>query len=246
MIYLAHTAHWQFLGLIVGVLAWIFTMAAVGINEWRLWYTDDVSLITSGEAWVGIWRACFYSHAFPRTEFCQSFSISDTFVPLEILVAQVLMMLAMISGLAGNITAAVAMRLAYFTVEDRGNIRVVFFLAGALYVITAVVSLVPLMWNMSSVLNNSTIDFPPEFHLPAAPVRQRVGSAIGVGIFSSILMLLSGMLFFCYRYVWRDPKKAMDPLHGPWTETTLEHKSDFSKVNSQGVDNLGFHSEEIS
>ncbi|KAM6921157.1 claudin-34 [Xenentodon cancila] len=247
MLYLAHTAHWQLLGLISGVLAWILTMTAVGINEWRLWHVDDVTIITSGEAWVGIWRACFYSHTFPGTENCQRISISDTFAPVEIPVAQVLMMLAVICGLAGNISGAVAMRMAYFSVEDRRNMKMVFVLAGVLYLLTATISLVPLMWNMNSVLKNSTIDFPPEFHLPAAPVRQRVGIAIGVGILASIMMLISGIVFLCYQYVWKDPEKNSDPLHGPWTSTTLsQNTSELSKGASQGMDNPAFLTEEIS
>ncbi|KAM4574335.1 claudin-34 isoform 1-T3 [Fundulus diaphanus] len=245
MIYLAHTAHLQFLGLVIGVLAWLFILTTIGINEWRLWYVDDVSVITSGVAWVGIWRACFYSHVLPETENCQSISISDIFLPPEIPLAQVLMMLAVISGLLGNIGAAVAMRMAYFSVEDRRNMRMGFVLAGALYLVTAVFSLVPLLWNMSSVLKNSTIDFPPEFNLPAAPVRQSVGVAIGIGIFSSILMVVSGAIFLCYRYSLQSQEQTPDPLNGPWTVTTLQ-KSELPNGDSRGMDNQGFHSEEIS
>uniref|UniRef100_A0A3Q3ARK0 Claudin 34 n=2 Tax=Kryptolebias marmoratus TaxID=37003 RepID=A0A3Q3ARK0_KRYMA len=198
MIYLAHTAHWQFVGLIAGVLAWILTMTTAGNNEWRLWHVADLSVITSGEAWVGIWRACFYSHVLPGAENCRSLRISDPFVPVEIPAAQVLMVVAVISGLVGNICAAVAMRMAYFSVEDRRNIRMVFVTAAVLYLLTAMFLLVPLVWNVTSVLNNRTIAFPLEFHLPAAPVSQRVGSAIGMGLFASILMLISGVLFLCY------------------------------------------------
>ncbi|XP_040896779.1 claudin-34 [Toxotes jaculatrix] len=251
MIYLAHTAHRQFLGLVVGFLGWIATMTTAGLNEWRLWQVADESVITSGVAWVGIWRACFYSHALPEIENCQSISVSDSFVPVEIPVAQVLMVLAVFCGLAGNVSAAVAMRMVYFSVEDRRNIRLVFVLAGTLYLLTGMFSLVPLAWNMNSVLKNSTIDFPPEFYLPVAPVRQQVGSAIGVGIFASILMFLSGLLFLSYQYVWHTlrseaPRDTGDSLHGPWAETTMAHKSEVPNGVNQGRDNPAFHSEEVS
>ncbi|KAF6715023.1 Claudin-34 [Oryzias melastigma] len=242
--YLTHTAHWQFLGLLTGVVAWILTMATAGLNEWRLWYVNDVSVINSGVAWVGIWRACFYSHVLPSTETCQSLSFSDSFLPAEIPAAQVLMILAVIFGLAGNISAAVAMRLAYFSVEEQGKIPAVFVLAGALYLLTATTSMVPLMWNMSSVLRNGTIEFPHDSYLPAAPARQSVGAAIGVGIIASVMMLLSGMLFLCYRYAWRAPEKTTDPLNGPWTLTTLPHGPESSKAASRGEDNPTFHTEE--
>ncbi|XP_061593053.1 claudin-34 [Cololabis saira] len=246
MLYLANTAHWQFLGLIVGALAWILTTAAVGIDEWRVWYIDDVTIITSGEAWVGIWKACFLSHAFPMTENCWSIGFSDPFAPVEIRLAQVLMMLAVICGLAGNISGALAMRMVYFSVEHRSNMRMLFVLAGALYVLTATFSLVPLTWNMNSVLKNCTIDFPPEFHLPPAPVRQRVGIGIVVGILASIMMLISGMLFLCYRYVWTDPEQTREPLHSPWTETTLTQNTELSEGVIQGMHNPAFLTEAIS
>lgn len=239
MMYLAHTAHRQFLGLVLGFLAWIFIMITAGLNEWRLWQVDDVSVITSGVAWVGIWRACFYSQVLPQVENCQSISISAPYAPAEIPVAQVLMMLAVISGLAANICGAVAMRLAYFSVKNRRNMRLVFALAGMLYLLTGGMCLVPLLWNMSSVLKNNTIDFPPDFKLPSTPVRQHIGSAIGVGIFASVLILFSGLLFLCYRYAWKslrseEPRDSGEPVPRPHTMTSPPDPE------NHGRDNLAY------
>ncbi|XP_034533517.1 claudin-34 [Notolabrus celidotus] len=248
MIYLSHTAHCQFLGLIFGVLAWIFILTTTGLNDWRMWTVDDRSVITSGVAWVGIWKACFFTHTLPEFETCQSISISDSFIPAEILAAQVLMVLAVISGFAGNICAALAMRKAYFSLEDRRNMKQLFLLAGTLYLLTGGLCLVPLVLNMISVFNNSTIDFPPELYLPAAPVEQRVGTAIGVGILGSIMMLLSGLLFLCYRYAWQTLSSEAPTnnrgTHGTRTETT--HRSEGQKGDKQGRDNPAFHREEMS
>ncbi|XP_029001702.1 claudin-34 [Betta splendens] len=249
MIYLADTAHWQFLGLVVGFLSWILTMITAGLNEWRLWRVADVSVVTSGVAWVGIWRACFYSHVLPSVETCRRIGLSDAFAPVEIPAAQVLVMLAVVCGLAGNVSAAVAVRMVYFSLDDRRSIRVVFLSAGTLYFLTAMLLLVPLVWNMNSVLNNSTIDFPPDFYLPAAPVSQQVGSAIGLGMVASILMLISSLLFLCYRFAWRNPSSEAprdtgDPLNGPWQVTTLKRKADLPNGSKQGQDNPAFHTEE--
>ncbi|XP_037325583.2 claudin-34 [Pungitius pungitius] len=233
MRYLAHTAHWQFLGLIAGLLAWILLMAATGLNEWRLWRVDDVSVVTSGVAWVGIWRACFYSHALPEAETCRAIGLS--FAPAEVAAAQVLMVVSLTCGLAGNVGAAVAMRLVYFSVEGRGNVRPAFVLAGTAYLLAGTTCSVPLAWNARSVLNNCSIEFPPEFQLPAAPAAQRVGSAVGVGAVAAVLMLASGLLFLCHRYARKGPsaeapKDAGDPR----------------APGRQGRDNAAFHMEEVS
>lgn len=245
MLHLAHTAHLQFLGLITGFLAWILIMATAGLNEWRLWHVEDESVITSGVAWVGIWRACFYSQVLPKTENCWSISITDSFAPAEIPVAQVLMMLAVICGLAANIIAALAVRLVYFSVEDRKHIRLVFVMAGTLYLLTGTSCLVPLAWNMTSVLKNNTIDFPPEFHLPSAPTSQRVGTAIGVGLLASIMILISALLFLCYRYSWKTLSSEA-PIHTKVPLHRLSPEMTQANPKSPGMDNPSFYCEEAS
>ncbi|XP_077391114.1 claudin-34 [Festucalex cinctus] len=236
MLFLAHTAHWQFFGLLTGCLAWILTMAATGMDGWRLWHVhaDNLtSVITSGVAWVGIWRACFHSHALPKMENCQSVTVSDSFVPAEIRAAQVLMVLAMLTGLAGNAAAVQAVRRVYFSLERRGGLRAAFVLAGGLYLLTAALVLTPLGWNTSAVVNNASIPFPPRFRLPAAPASQRVGTAVGVGFVAAVLMLVSGLLFLAHRHVWR----TLGPeLHG-WG---------MAEEDRQGRDNPAFHAGQVS
>nr|XP_057929658.1 claudin-34 [Doryrhamphus excisus] len=246
MIFLAHTAHWQFLGLLVGCLAWILTLATAGINEWRLWHVDDLSVVTSGVAWVGIWRACFNSHVLARAESCQSVGFSEAFVPAEVKAAQVMMVLAMVCGLAANVGGGLALRLVYFSLEERRKVRLLFLLAGSLYVLTGALTSVPVVWNMTSVLNNATIPFPPRFHLPAAPASQRVGVAIGVGLFASILMLISGMLFLCYRHVWRTLTPPGHPLSRPWTSSGHAEGSGRAKEDIRGRHNPSFHADHVS
>uniref|UniRef100_A0A3B4D7P4 Claudin-34 n=1 Tax=Pygocentrus nattereri TaxID=42514 RepID=A0A3B4D7P4_PYGNA len=198
MAFTAKKAHWQFLGLVLAVLGLMLTAGTSGVNNWRLWYVDDLSVISSGVAWVGIWRACFYSHVLDTFEFCQSISITDSFIPPEIVAAQVLCTTAIPIGIAGNLIAGYAVRHVYFNV-NRGHIRWAFVLAGALHLLTATCSLVPVFWNMNSVLKNRTIDFPPEFHFPPAPYKQELGMGFIIGICSSVLLIVSGLLFLSYR-----------------------------------------------
>lgn len=245
MLYIAHTAHWQFLALIFGFLSWIITMATVGLNDWRIWFVNNTTIINSGVAWIGVWRACFYSHVMSEIEFCQSLSISDSFVPIEIKLAQVLMMLAVIIGLIANMTGACAMRIAYFSMENRNKIRLAFLLAGTLYLLAGFCSLLSLAWNMNSVLNDQTIAFPPEYQFPTAPVKQTVGNAIGVGLFATALMLLSGLAFLCYRYAWKKLKNVPPKnSSSPWTQPSPGSSS--GQQPNNGKNNPAFHMEEVS
>ncbi|XP_016406602.1 claudin-34 [Sinocyclocheilus rhinocerous] len=204
MAYLAQSVHRQFAGLVLGFVGWIMTASVSGVNDWRIWYVDNQTVITGGLAWVGVWRVCFNSHVLDSAEICKSISLTDSFTPPEIAAAQVLCMVAVGMGVIANLVAGHAVRNAIFGV-DSGHVRLTFVMAGSLYWLTAVCSLVPVFWNMNSVLANLTIDFPPDFYLPSAPVKQEVGPGIGIGIGSACMLIVSGLLLLCYRY----PKTKM-------------------------------------
>ncbi|KAK3574093.1 hypothetical protein QTP86_002859 [Hemibagrus guttatus] len=240
MSYLAHTAHWQFFGLVLAVLGLILTIATSGMDDWRVWYVNDVSVITSGMAWVGIWRACFYSNVLDAAEFCRRISITDSFIPQEIAAAQVLCMTAIPVGIAANLIAGYAIRLAYFNI-DGGHIRLFFSSAGALYFLTATCSLIPVFWNMNSVHKNHTIDFPPEFLLPPAPYKQELGLGITTGIGSSVLLIISGLLFLSYRQP-RKPRKHK--AEGTGDNTDLRTGGLDTENGREGTDNPAFKTEE--
>lgn len=199
MAYLAHSAHFQFVGLVLGFVGWIITACISGVNDWRIWYVDDKSTITGGLAWVGVWRACFNSHVLGSSEFCKSISLTDSFTPPEIAAAQILCMTAIGVGVVANLLAGYAVRNAYFGFDD-GHVRLAFVVAGSLYWLTAACSLVPVLWNMSSVLANLTIDFPSDFYLPPAPLKQEIGPGIGFGIGSSVMLIISGLLLLCFKH----------------------------------------------
>ncbi|XP_030647721.1 claudin-34 [Chanos chanos] len=247
-------AHWQLVGWVFGILGLVFTFVTPGVNQWRVWHVEDRSVITSGLAWVGIWRACFYSHVTSSAESCRAFSIADSFVPVEIAVAQVLTMIAIFIGIAANITAGYALRFIYFGVDKGriGHIKLAFSLAGFLYLLTATFSIVPLFWNMSSVLTNSSIAFPPEYYLPHAPAKQEVGAGIGIGIGASILLIISGLLFLSDRYPINTKNARTDTvgkeqgyLDDPGTGTALDIIAEAGEDEKYGgIDNPAFQASE--
>lgn len=241
MAYLAHTAHLQFLGLVVGVLGWILILCSSGINEWRLWYVSDTSVITSGVAWVGLWRACFYSHIMNTAEFCQALVITDSFLPPEIVASQVLVMMAVAVGLIGNITAGYGMRKIYFGLGKPRSINLTFLSAGSLYLLTATCSFVPLFLNTAAVLNNHTIAFPPEYDFPPAPSSQGIGSGIGVGIGASCMVTFSGLLFLAYRY----PKNITEP-NAEVSQEGNGHLVNTKPRSSVGLRSIAEDREEVS
>lgn len=203
MPYLAHTAHAQFVGFWVGAVGWILTIVAIGLVEWRVWEVSDLSVISSGLAWVGIWRVCFYTRVLVSSEYtvmyCQRIQLTGTYTPNEIATGQVLMLLAFILGFFGNSSVIYGLRNIYFGLDKTRSITLAFTFGGGLLLLAGVTSFIPLFWNLNAVVNNQTINFPPNFNMPPAPDGQYVGPGIAVGIFASVLVVLSGIVFLSYK-----------------------------------------------
>ncbi|XP_055764269.1 claudin-34-like [Salvelinus fontinalis] len=257
MTYLVHTAHPQFVSLWLSAVGWVLTAVTLGLIQWRVWHVSDLTFITSGEAWVGIWRVCFYSHTLVtsgfRVMYCQSMALSDSFTPPEVATAQVITLIGLVVGFCGNAAAVYAFRSVYFGLEKQTPIRCAFAVAGTLCLLSAVCFLIPLLWNLNSVVTNQTIAFPSNFHMPPAPVTQNPGAGIGVGIIGSFMIIVSGVIFILYRFpVKMGPRvepSCPEARHfdgssvGTLSPGSVGHSRD-NPSNSQARDNPAFHFDE--
>ncbi|XP_062869457.1 claudin-34-like [Trichomycterus rosablanca] len=249
MPYLAHTAHAQFVGFWVGAIGWILTIVSIGLVQWRIWEVTDISVITSGQAWVGIWRVCFFTHVLQTSElqimYCQKMQLTDPFIPSEIAAAQALMLLAFILGFFGNSSIIYGLRNVYFGLEDLRFIMLAFSFGGLLLITGGVTSFIPLIWNLNSVVTNKTINFPTSFYMPLAPDEQYVGPGIAVGIFASILLMLSGVVFLSYRLPESlssriRPKDTHFRLAEAGVAVNPTQTSKQGKMSCHGIDNMAF------
>ncbi|KAI3365856.1 hypothetical protein L3Q82_000839 [Scortum barcoo] len=246
MTYLAHTAHAQLGALWLAFIGWTLTAMALGLIQWRVWLVSDRGVISSGVAWVGIWRACFNSHTLVTPGFrvmhCEYISLTEVFTPPEIVAGQVLMLLSLLAGLSGTAVGVYGLRNVYFGMKS-SSVRLVFSTTGALCLLAAIMSLTPLLWNLSSVVTNQTINFPPEFKMPQAPHSQHVGSGIGVGLVGTVLMIISGIIFCTYRLPARSWPSLKEEAH---LDSPVQPVTDSrgGVTSSGGKDNPAFESQE--
>ncbi|KAL3045499.1 hypothetical protein OYC64_013717 [Pagothenia borchgrevinki] len=212
MTYLAHTGHSQLLALSLSCIGCTLTAVSLGLIQWRVWLVSDREVISSGVAWVGVFRACFNSHTLVtpgyRVMHCRFISLMEDFTPPEIVGGQVLMLLSLLVGLCGNAGGVYTLRNVYFGMGKNSPIRLTFLTSGALCLMAAIMSLTPLLWNLNSVVTNQTIKFPPEFKLPPTPDSQHIGLGIWVGLVGTSLMIVSGIIFCTYRLPVRSENRA--------------------------------------
>ncbi|NWW50821.1 CLD34 protein, partial [Pedionomus torquatus] len=197
------TSHLQLATFALGTVGWILCTVSMGIVEWRVWYVDNTTVISSGIAWVGIWKVCFisYLHVSPgyKEQFCHKFSGYDFSIPYEIYAAQGLLTIAMFVGLLGLTATVFALRNVCMGITHKTLISRFFLVGGFFYVFAGLCILIPVSWNFYSVTHNQSIAFPPSSYMPSSPAAQEAGAAIPIGIVAVILLLLSGTFSLSYR-----------------------------------------------
>ncbi|XP_070461050.1 claudin-34 [Equus przewalskii] len=202
MILLINSAHCQVAGFAVATVGWILSTICMGFAEWRVWYMNNTSLLPSGLARVGMWKICIYYHAenFYRATSCYHYTYCDTFLPLDIRIAQNLLLIASILGLLGKASITFALRNVYMGILRKNATCNAFVASGILNIAAGVCISVAVTWNYHSVMNEEEIAFPPYFYVPFKPDAQEIGNAIIVACLAAFLMLLSGLCFLSYKF----------------------------------------------
>ncbi|NXK09665.1 CLD34 protein, partial [Herpetotheres cachinnans] len=198
------TSHLQLAAFGLGTVGWILCMVSMGIVEWRVWHVDNTTTISSGIAWVGIWKVCFISYRHIssgyKEQFCHKFSDYNSSIPHEIYAAQGLLLIAMFTGLLGLTATIFALRNVYMGITHKTLITRLFLVGGFFYMFAGLFVLIPVSWNFYSVMHNQSITFPPSYYMPSSPAVQEAGAAIPIGIVAVILLLLSGTFSLSYRF----------------------------------------------
>ncbi|XP_074839444.1 claudin-34-like [Carettochelys insculpta] len=193
----------QLVGFSLGSLGWILSFITMRHAEWRLWLVDNATTVSSGIARVGIWKICFPPELKTSSDYgimcCNEFKFNEAFFPVEMFLAQILLLLAAFLGGLGIFFTFLPPWQFYMGTVRETQATCLFLAGGIAYIITGLCVLVPVSWNFYSVVNKSSIPFPPPFHLPSVPVAQTIGIAIPMGITSGLMLLISGIIFLCIR-----------------------------------------------
>ncbi|XP_006088680.1 claudin-34-like [Myotis lucifugus] len=191
----------QVVSFVLNTLGWMFSMICMGLAKWRLWYMESISAPSQGLACIGMWKLCTYQSAnhHSRPIACHRYTYSDTYLPLDIRIAQNLLLAASLLGLLGKVLMVTGLRRVYAGQLQKDTTCNLFFASGVLSIVAGAFILIAVIWNYHSVMNEEGIHFPPSFQIPFRPDRQEIGSTVPVAVLAAFLMLLSGLLTISFQ-----------------------------------------------
>lgn len=202
MVWLINSANRQVAGFAITTVACILSGMSMGLVEWRMWYMNHPLLASSGVTCVGMWRVCIYNHESntSKPKICYRYTYHDDFLPLNIRVAQHLLLAANILGLLGKAFVILALRNMHLGLLQKNVTCNPFVASGMLNIIASSCISIVVLWNYYSILNMEGIEFPSSFQVPFRPDVQEFGDALVVATLAAFLLLVSGTIFLSYTF----------------------------------------------
>ncbi|XP_028626690.1 claudin-34-like [Grammomys surdaster] len=200
MVLFNKSANRQTRGFALATIAWILCSTSMGLPEWQIWYLDNPVLSYPSLAFVGMWGSsiCHHHNNSSHPRVCHHYNYRDALVPLDIRVAQHLLLVASIVGLVGAVCAVFGLQQLYTDKLQKNEDCNPFVLSAILNAIASTFIFLAVMCNYFTVQSKEEVCFLPSFQLPLFPYAQRAGSAMRVACISAILFLLSAIIFITY------------------------------------------------
>ncbi|XP_035293863.1 claudin-34-like [Cricetulus griseus] len=183
-------------GFAAATLAWILCSVSMNLPQWRVWYFEEPMESEPSMVLVGMWRTCVYyeERNSDILGVCYQYTYQDTFIPLDIRVAQHLLLISSIIGMVSTISVVVALWKLYTGRFRKKFTYNPFLFPGVLNIIAGVLVFLSVLHNYLAIIRNDGIVFPPSFHIPSIPDIQKFGTALAMATFSFVLFLMGGII----------------------------------------------------
>ncbi|CAH6783725.1 claudin-34 [Phodopus roborovskii] len=192
----SRSASRQLGGFAAATLAWILCSVSMSLPQWRVWYFQEPMDSKPSMTLVGMWRTCVY-HEERNSNIlraCYQYTYQDTFIPLDIRVAQHLLLISSFLGMISMVSVVVALWKIYTGRLWKKATYNPFFFPGILNIIASILVFLSILYNYLSIIHKDGIAFPPSFHTPSLPDTQKVGIALAMATLSSVLFLVGGTI----------------------------------------------------
>lgn len=178
------SAGFQILGIALGIIGWIGAIITCVVPQWRVTAFIGQNIVTAQTTWQGIWMECVVQSTGQMQ--CK---VYDSMLALsqDLQAARALMIISILIGIFA-ILVSIAGGKCTNCVEDERTKAKVCVAAGAIFIISGVLCLIPVCWTANSVVR--------EFYDPmlSNAMKRELGASLFIGWGASALLILGGGL----------------------------------------------------
>ncbi|XP_063287346.1 claudin-2 [Pelobates fuscus] len=174
----------QMVGYVLSILGLTGTVIATVMPSWKVSSYIGASIVTAVGFSKGLWMECA-SFSTGITQ-CDIYN-SMLGLAADTQAAQALMITSCVFSVLASMFSVFGMRCTIFSQGSPGKDKLA-VAGGALFILGGILSLIPICWNLHSILQ--------EFYNPLIPdaVKFEIGPALYLGILASILSVLGGAI----------------------------------------------------
>nr|XP_010970654.1 claudin-3 [Camelus bactrianus] len=166
-------------GTSLAVMGWLSTIVCCALPMWRVTAFIGSSIITAQITWEGLWMNCVVQSTGQMQ--CKVYD-SLLALPQDLQAARALIVVAILLAAFGLLVALVGAQCTNCVQDDTAKAKIT-IVAGVLFLLAALLTLVPVSWSANTIIR--------DFYNPLVPEAQIVGGA------AAALQLLGGALLCC-------------------------------------------------
>ncbi|KAG8144755.1 hypothetical protein E2320_013200 [Naja naja] len=216
----------QLVGYILGLLGLLGTLIATLLPNWRISSYIGSSIVTAVGFSKGLWMECaIFSTGITQCDIYNSLLS----LPTDLQVAQALMATSVAIGSLAAIVSVAGMRCTIFSQSSPAKDKVA-ILGGVTFVLGALLSFIPVVWNMHVILS--------DFYNPLVPdsMKYEIGEALYLGILSSLISFIGGAIL-CASC---PPRDSQATCYRPHHSRTMADRSSLPSPKASAYSQTGY------
>ncbi|XP_073456751.1 claudin-2 [Aquarana catesbeiana] len=218
----------QMMGYFMALLGLLGAVIATLLPDWKVSSYIGASIVTAVGFNKGLWMECaVFSTGITQCDIYNSM----LGLPPETQAAQALMITSCVVSSLSALFSVFGMKCTIFNQGSPGKDKLA-VTGGALFIVGGVICMVPICWNLHTILK--------DFYNPLLPDAQRyeIGSALYLGIMSSIFSVVGGAIL-CASCPPREPDQGFYSKYQR-SRTVTSNKGPNPKVENSGYSLTGY------
>lgn len=174
----------QVMGVMLSLIGWLGTIITCGLPMWRVTAFIGANIVTAQVIWEGLWMSCVVQSTGQMQ--CKVYD-SMLALPQDMQAARAMGIISVIVGVFGILMALIGGKCTN-CMEDEASKAKVCIVSGVIFIITALMIIIPVSWTAHTVIR--------DFYNPLLNEAQRreLGASLYIGWGSAGLLLLGGGL----------------------------------------------------
>ncbi|ELV13348.1 claudin-6 [Tupaia chinensis] len=177
----------QILGMVLALLGWVNALVSCALPLWKVSAFIGNNIVVAQVTWEGLWMSCVVQSTGQMQ--CKVYD-SVLALPQDLQAARALDVIALLVALLGLLVYLAGAKCTT-CVEDKDSKARLVLGSGIIFVISGVLTLIPVCWTAHAVIR--------DFYNPLVPESQKreLGPSLYLGWAASGLLLLGGGLLCC-------------------------------------------------